>query len=71
MKQELLRLLAAWNVNDVTIDREASIQGRPATQVKVLVGRAEHEFHFAKDNVMSTEAMANVISSYLNEGDAQ
>lgn len=76
LKEELRAELADLGTRDIKIDRESSIQGSPATEVRVYVtvkhGNApvdtEHVFQFAKANSMSSDEMARVIRSYLNSG---
>lgn len=53
----------------VDIDREADLNGLPATEVKVVTGdMREHVVTLAKKNNMSAEHIADVVLSYIMRG---
>lgn len=66
-KDDLYEGLKGHGVKYIDVDREATINGVPATSVRVFATdrSAPHEFSFAKANLMTAEHMAKVIQSYL------
>lgn len=71
MKEQLLKLLADAGVTRVDVDKDADMNGRPATGVTVYLTRNKKQywlgFEFAKDNKMSPKLMATVIASHIND----
>lgn len=73
LRDELTAGLAEFDVRNMVIDREADLNGLPATEVRVFVDVAyenavvntEHIFTFAKANAMSADEMVAVMSSYI------
>lgn len=67
LQQELMNELIGTATYKVEVDREATINGLPATAVTVHAadGREPHMFGFAKANKMDAAQMGTVIRSYL------
>lgn len=65
-KDDLYAHLEGHGVKYINVNRDASINGSPATAIEVYVrDDVKHEFSFAKSNAMNAKNMADVIKSYL------
>jgi hypothetical protein len=69
MKNDLLRMLAPWGVDTLEVHRDDELHGEPAYGIDLEYvdddGRRTAEFKFAKINNMSTDQIATVIVSYI------